>query len=84
MMDEYTWGTGLIITCMDKAFINGLMGANMKVNMLTIKRRDTVSTYIQMGDRIKDNGTKVNSTAKAYLYPLKVKKGEALGKTERG
>jgi hypothetical protein len=42
-----------------------------------------VFTYILMVDLIKDNGTKANSTAKVYLYPLKDKKGEGHGKTAR-
>ena len=73
-------GNGLIIICMDKAFTDGLMDENMKVNMLMTKRKDTVYTYILMVGLIKDNGIKVNSTAKAYLCPLRDKKEEELGR----
>jgi hypothetical protein len=56
-------GHGKITSYMEKATMFGLMDANTKVNILTIKSKASVSTTGQMANVTKDNGTLGNSMA---------------------
>ena len=40
LMEEYTWGIGLIIRCMAGDYSSGKMGDDMKDNMRMIRRKD--------------------------------------------
>lgn len=84
MMDVFTKDIGKITTCMGKASTNGLMAESTKENTLTIKKKVMVSTFTQMEDLTKDNGTKESSTVMVYLYPLKDKREGELGRMAKG
>lgn len=48
------------------------------------KRKVMVFMSILMVDLTKDNGIKVNSMARVYLFPLKEMKEEVHGRTAKG
>ena len=59
---------GKIITCMVKVLILGVMGGNMKENIIWIRSMVTVSIIGQMEDDMRAIGVMVNNMEKASTY----------------
>ena len=69
-MAKHMMAIGLKEKCMAEEFLNGLMGKNMKVTILWIKKKDMVYLYGMMVKNMKGNGLMGNSMVKEYLLIL--------------
>jgi hypothetical protein len=59
---------GKIIKCMAKEYLLGLMGEDMRVNILKIKSKVKVHSTGQMEENMLDNGEMESSMEKDYLW----------------
>ena len=81
---EFTKVNGDLTRCMAKEHSLGPMEENMLVNMLKIRREDTVSLYGQMVDATEANGSMVSNMARVPTSHKTDKKNMVNGKTEKG
>lgn len=84
LMVDYTWATGKLITCTEKASIPGLMEENMTANTRMTKRKDSESILGLTEGSTKVSGKTENSMVKARTKLRKEMSAKVSGKTVSG